>query len=65
MSQASKAPIQHGMNFGFVGWASILEVLFDISMAVLFRVDLWRIGWLACPPRTDPTFELGLMKGDR
>ena len=44
MSQASKATIQHGAHFGFTDWTSILGTLFDISMAVLFRVELWRIG---------------------
>jgi len=45
MTQASKATIQHGTHFGFAGWTSILETLFDISMAVLFRVEFWRISW--------------------
>jgi hypothetical protein len=45
MSQASKATIEHRAYFGFTGWTSIFESLFDISMAVLFRIELWRIGW--------------------
>src|SRR5215216_192114 len=45
MSQASKAPIQHRSHFGFTGGTSILESLFDIPMAVLFRVKFWSISW--------------------
>ena len=45
MSQTSKATIQHRAHFGFAGWSSIFETLFDISMAVLFRVEFWGVGW--------------------
>jgi hypothetical protein len=45
MSQASKATIQHKAHFGFTSWTSIFETLFDISMAVLFWIKFWRIGW--------------------
>jgi hypothetical protein len=45
MSQTSKATIQHRAHFGFAGWSSIFETLFDISMAILFWVEFWRVGW--------------------
>jgi len=45
MSQTSKATIQHRAHFGFAGWSSIFETLFDVSMAVLFWIEFWRVGW--------------------
>lgn len=44
VSQASKATIQHGANFGFIGWTSILEMLFDIAMTVFFWIEFGGIG---------------------
>ena len=43
MPQANKATIEHGAHFGFTSWTSILETFLDISMAIFFWVEFWRI----------------------
>jgi len=42
--QASKATIQHGTHIFLASWSSILETLFDMTMAIFFRVQFWSIG---------------------
>lgn len=45
LSQASKATIEHGADFVFISWTSILETLFDKAMTVFFWIKFGRIGW--------------------
>lgn len=42
--QASKATIQQRAHFLFTGWSSVFETLFDIAMAIFFRVQFRSIG---------------------
>jgi len=44
-SQSGKAAVEHGADFFFVSWASIAQMLLDVSMTIFFRIELGRIRW--------------------
>lgn len=45
MAQARKPTIQQSADVRFVSWSRIPELLLDVAMTKLFRIEVWRIRW--------------------
>ena len=44
-SQSGKAAVEHGADLFFVSWASIAQMLLDVSMTIFFGIELGCVRW--------------------